>query len=154
MEMLESMLLAHPFLAGMDPGFGHLLFGCARNLRFAPGTFLFREGESADEFYLLREGRVALQLHIPGRSPLVIATLGGGDLVGASWLVAPYRWSYDALATAPTRAFGLNAACLREKSEVDHHLGYEMMRRLVPVMVKRMQAARHQLIDVYGRPPT
>lgn len=151
METLERLLLAHPFLAGIEPALGRVLVGCATNLRFAPGEFLFREGEAADRFFLIREGSVALELHVPGRPPLVVTTLGDGELVGASWLVPPYRWSYDARATALTRAFALDAACLRQKSEADHHLGYEMMKRILPVMVRRMEAGRQQLIDVYGQ---
>jgi CRP-like cAMP-binding protein len=151
-ETLEHLLLAHPFFAGVDPAFGPLLAGCARNLRFAPGAYLFREGEAADEFYLIREGRVALELHAPARSPIVIASLGGGEMVGASWLAPPYRWGFDARATADTRAFGLDAKCLRGKCDADPHLGYEMMRRILPVMVRRMQAARRQMLDVYGHP--
>ena len=150
METFERLLLAHPFLAGIDPAFGQLLAGCTRNLRFAPGQYLFREGAPADEFYLVREGRVALEMHAPAGPPIVIATLGAGELVGASWLVPPYRWGFDAKATTDTRAFGLDATCLREKCDADHHLGYEMMRRLLPVMVRRMQAARQQMLDVYG----
>ena len=150
METLERLLLAHPFLAGIAPDLGRVLVGCASNLRFAPGEFLFREGDPADRFFLVREGAVALELHVPGRAPLVVTTLGDGELVGASWLVPPYRWSYDARATAPTRAFALDAACLRQKSEADHHLGYEMMKRILPVMVRRMETGRQQLIDVYG----
>ena len=150
METLERLLLGHQFLAGIDPAFGRLLVGCARNLRFAPGQYLFREGGPADEFYLIREGRVALELHAPACPPIIIATLGAGELVGASWLVPPYRWGFDAKATTDTRAFGLDATCLREKCDADHHLGYEMMRRLLPVMVRRMQGARQQMLDVYG----
>jgi CRP/FNR family cyclic AMP-dependent transcriptional regulator len=152
METLERLLLAHPFLAGIEPNLGRVLVGCARNVRFPAGEFLFREGEPADAFYLIREGSVALELHMPGRAPLVVTTLGDGELVGASWILPPYRWSYDARATAPTRAFSLDAACLRQKCDADHHLGYEMMKRLLPVMVKRMEAGRQQLLDVYGQP--
>jgi CRP-like cAMP-binding protein len=153
METLERLLLAHPFLAGIDPALGGVLVGCARNLRFAPGEYLFREGAPANEFYLIREGRLALELHVPGRPPIVIATLGAGDVAGASWLVAPYRWGFDARAGTEIRAFGIDASCLRKKCDADHHLGYELMRRLLPVMVARMQAARRQMLDVYGGSP-
>ncbi len=153
METLEHLLLGHPFLAGLDPALGRMLAGCARNLRLAPGDFLFREGVVADEFYLIREGRVVLELHVPGRAALAIATIGDGDIVGVSWLVAPQRWAFDARAAADTRVFGLDAGCLRDKCEADHHLGYEMMKRILPVMVRRMQAARQQLLDVYGHHP-
>ncbi len=152
METLERLLLGQKFFAGIDPAIGRLLVGCARNARFAPGDFLFREDAPADEFFLIREGEVALELHMPGHPALVIATLGAGEVVGASWLVPPYRWNFDARAVVPTRAFGVNAACLRDKCEADHHLGYELMKRLLPVMVGRMQAARQQLLDVYGQP--
>lgn len=154
METLERLLLGHPFFASLDPAIGRVLVGCARNLRFAAGEFLFREDTPADEFFLIREGTVALELHVPGRPPLVIATLGAGEIVGASWLVPPYRWNFDARAVTPTRAFGVDATCLRTKCEADHHFGYEMMKRLLPVMVGRMQAARQQLLDVYGQPGT
>ena len=150
METLERLLLGHPFFAGIDPALGRTLVGCARNLRFAPDAFLFHEGDAADEFFLIREGTVALELHVPARPPLVIATLGEGEMVGASWLVAPYRWTFDARAMTPVRAFGVDARCLRDKCEADHHLGYELMKRLLPVMVGRMQSARQQLLDVYG----
>ncbi len=153
METPEHLLLEHPFLAGLDPALGRPLAGCARNLRFAAGAFLFREGEPADEFYLIREGRVALELHVPARSPLVIAAIGDGDIVGLSWLAPPHRWAFDARATAETRAFGLDAGCVRERCEENHHLGYEMMKRILPVTVRRMQAARQQLLDVYGHHP-
>ena len=148
METLERLLLGHPFLAGLDPALGRLLVGCARNLRFALGAYLFHEDGPAEEFYLIREGRVALELHAPGRPAITIASLGGGEPVGASWLAPPYRWGFDARASTDTRAFGLDAACLREKCEADHHLDYEMMRRLLPVMVHRMQAARRETADV------
>ena len=153
METLERLLLADPFLAGLEPALARQLTGCVRNLRFAAGAYLLREGDAADEFYLIREGRVALELHTPGLPPLTIAALGAGDLVGASWLAPPYRWGFDARASTTTRAFGLDARCLREKCDADHHLGYEMMRRLLPVMVQRMQAARRQMLDVYGHRP-
>ena len=153
METLERLLLGHPFFAGIEPALGRLLVSCARNLRFAPGQFLCREGEPANEFFLIREGTVALELHVPGRPPMVIATVGEGEIVGASWLLPPYRWGNDARAVTPTRAFGMDATCLRDKCEADHHVGYEMMKRFLPVMVRRMQAARQQMVDVYGQPP-
>jgi CRP-like cAMP-binding protein len=152
METLERLLLSHPFLAGLPAEFGHLLIGCTRNMRFAEGEYLFREGGPADTFYLLREGQVALELKVPARDPVVFSTIGTGELVGASWLLPPYRWGFDARATQPTRAFGLDATCLRGKCEDDPRLGYDMMKRVLPVIVQRMIDTRQQLLDVYGVP--
>lgn len=151
MEGIEEILGRHPFFAGFAPEYGRLVAGCARNVRFAVGDYLFREGAPADEFFLLRHGRVALELVEPGRPPAVFATLGQGEIVGASWLLPPYRWQFSARAMELTRAIGLDAACLRGKCECDHHLGYEMMKRFLPILVQRLQATRLQLLDVYGK---
>jgi hypothetical protein len=84
----------------------------------------------------------------------VFATEGEGSLVGASWLVPPYRWRFDARATELTRAIGINGQCLRDKCEADHDLGYAMMKRFLPVFVQRLTDARLQLLDVYGKRDT
>jgi CRP-like cAMP-binding protein len=151
MHGLDVTVAEHPFFAGFTPEQSRVLSGCARNHRFDAGHYLFREGDPADEFFLIRHGRVALEIVAPGQAPVVIATLGKGEIVGASWLVAPYRWMFDARAIDLTRAIGIDAACLRGKCDADPQLGYEMMKRFLPVLVKRLNATRLQLLDVYGK---
>lgn len=151
MEGLEHILREHPFFAGLAPEHSKLIAGCARNHRFDAGGYLFREGEPANEFFLIRHGKVALEIVAPGQAPIVFATLGEGEIVGASWLVPPYRWTFDARAVELVRAIGIDAACLRGKCEADHHLGYDMMKRFLPVFVKRLHATRLQILDVYGK---
>lgn len=151
MRDIEQILSEHPFFAGLAPEHRRLIVGCARNHRFDAGSYLFREGAPADEFFLIRHGRVALQIAAPARDPVTIATLYPGEIVGASWLVPPYRWNFDARALELTRAIGMNAACLRDKCEEDHNLGYDMMKRFLPILISRLQATRLQILDVYGR---
>ena len=150
MEGLERIVLEHPFFAGLGPEFAAAISGCARNLRFAAGDYLFREDERANEFYLIRHGTVALELHAAGQPAIVIATLREGDVLDASWLVPPYRWAFDARAAELVRALGVNARCLRDKCEADHDLGYELMKRFVSAMGERLRATRLQVLDVYG----
>lgn len=151
MEGIEQILAAQPFFAGFSPEQSRLVAGCARNHRYDEGEYLCREGASADEFFLIRHGRVAVEIAAPARAPIVIATLGEGEIVGASWLVPPYRWMFDARATLLTRAIGIDAACLRAKCEADHHLGYDMMKRFLPIFAQRLQATQMQILDVYGK---
>jgi len=151
METLESIVLAQEFFAGLDPEVGAFIAGCARNHRYDAGEYLFREGSPADEFFLIRHGQVALEIVSPGQAPIVFATLGEGEIVGASWLVPPYRWMFDARCVALTRAIGIDAACLRGKCEADHDLGYELMKRFLPILVQRLHATRLQILDVYGK---
>ena len=150
MEGMQRIVREHPFFAGLGEEFFSLVTGCAKNVRFEAGQYLFHEAEPADELYLLRAGRVALEVSAPGRGSLTLQTLGEHDIVGVSWLIPPYRWAYDARALELTRAIALDGACLRQKCEADHHLGYELMKRFVPVLVQRLQASRLQMLDVYG----
>lgn len=151
MENLERILVEHAFFAGMKREHLQLLVGCASNVRFEAGQFILREGEEANEFYLIRHGRVALEVATPARGPLTIQTLGEGEILGWSWLVPPYRWKFDARAVELTRAIALDGKCLRQKSESDYALGYELLKRFSQVMVEHLQAARFQLLNVYER---
>lgn len=149
---LDRMLLAHPFFAGMTPAQAAFVAGCGHNVVVEAGAWLFREGGPAEQFYLLRHGRVTLEMHAPGREPLIVDSLDDGDILGWSWLLPPYRWSMDARAQTLVRVLALDALCLRDKLDADPALGYALLRRFVPVMGRRLQAARLQLADLYGRP--
>ena len=153
MRGLEELIAQAPVFAGLEPEQLTLIAGCARNLRVQAGTYLLREGDPADRFYLIRHGTVALEVHAPGSGPLTIQTLTDGDVVGWSWLFAPYRWSMDGRAVQPCSLIALDGACLRAKCDDDHELGYQLMSRFAANIVDRLQATRFQLIDVYGRAP-
>ena len=150
MEGLERIVKEHPFFADLEEGFCKLVCGCAKNVRFEAGQYLFREGEAADQLYLLRHGRVALEMTMPGRGAVTFQTVGEGELVGVSWLIPPYRWSYDAKALELIRAISIDATCIRRKCEDDHDLGYELMKRFVPILVERLHGTQMQILDVYG----
>ena len=62
METLERVIAEHPFFSGLDQQYINLFVGCASNVRFDEGTYAFREGEEANRFYVLRRGRVALEI--------------------------------------------------------------------------------------------
>jgi CRP-like cAMP-binding protein len=149
METLQRILTDHPFARGLNERHLELLVGCASNVRFEAGQLLFREGEEANQFYLIREGKVAVELFAAERGLINILTLGGGEVLGWSWLVPPYRWRFDAHAIESTRTIALDGKCLREKSERDHDLGYELLKRIAHTMEERLQATRLQLLNVY-----
>lgn len=149
----KSALARHPLFAGISPAIVETLAECAHTVSFPAGRFLAREGEPASGFFLLERGTVALELHRPGRMPLVLETLHEGEVVGTSWVIPPYRWSCDARAADLVRAVAVDARCLRAKSECDPKLGYELLKRFLPLFVRRLEAARIQLLDVYGEAP-
>jgi CRP/FNR family cyclic AMP-dependent transcriptional regulator len=152
-ETLEPVIAQHPFLQGLEPQYMKLIVGCASNVRFKAGQFLFREGQEANQFYMIRQGKVALQISTAQGAVITLQTVGEGDILGWSWLIPPYRWGFDARAVELTRAIGLDGKCLRTKSEEDHNLGYELLKRFSKVIVEGLEATRLQLLDVYGTRP-
>ena len=150
METLERIVAEHPFFHGLESYYSALLAGCGTNVRFPPGEYIFKEGEEANEFYLIRSGRVALEIFAPQHKPLVVETLSEGDILGWSWLLPPYIWKFHAHAMQDTRAIALDGKCLRTKCEQNHDLGYEVLKRFAQIMERRLEATRLQLIDVYA----
>ncbi len=150
MGTLEAILAEHPFLKGLDPAYIELIAGCASNVRFNKGDFIFREEDEADRFYLIRHGLVALDVFVPQRGPVTIDTIQEGEVVGWSWLFPPYRWHFDARALQLTRAVAFDGKCLREKCDKDQQLGYSLVTRFAQVIMQRLQSSRLQLLDLYG----
>jgi len=151
-QTLEGIVGQHPFFKGMENRHVQLIAGCAKNVRFDEGEIIFREGDPADQFYFIREGLVAVELMIPHRGFTTLQTVGEGEVLGWSWLLAPYRWRFGARTLQPTRALAFDGKCLRGKCEEDHDLGYEMLKRFTNVVTERLEATRLQLLDLYGAP--
>ncbi len=152
MRTIDELIGEAPVFDGLEPAQLELIAGCAQNDRASAGTMLLHEGEPANRFFLIRHGVVALELSSPG-GPLVIQTLTDGEVVGWSWLFAPYRWQMDGRVVSDASLVRFDGACLRAKCEEDHELGYQLMRRFAANVIDRLQATRLQLIDVYGRAP-
>jgi CRP/FNR family transcriptional regulator, cyclic AMP receptor protein len=153
MKDITTLIQEHPFFAGLDAVALELVAGCASSAHFAAGEFLFHEGDAANRFYLLRGGRVQLETPVPGRAPVVLETIQAGEVIGWSWLFPPYLWHFDAQATESVRATVFDGECLRGKCGEHHDLGYELAMRSAQIMMQRLQAARLQLLDVYGAHP-
>jgi CRP-like cAMP-binding protein len=145
---LLPILREHPFCAGLSPDDLRLLVSCARNLRFGPGEFLLREGQCEEHLYLIRRGRVGLELQSPGSDAVCLETLGPGDVLGISCFV-PHKASLDCRAVDSVVAIELDNACLLRKMNADPRLGYALSMRLLDLTYQRLARHRLQLLDVY-----
>ncbi len=153
METARDLLAAQPFLAGLSGKQLDKLSYWSRRQVFRSGVKVFEEGGRADRFWLLKDGRVALDTEVPGRGGVVVESLGPGAVLGWSWLFAPYRWHFGATAVETTLAIELDGRGVREACERDSALGYELTFRFTQVVVERLQATRMRLLDLYGCAP-
>jgi CRP/FNR family cyclic AMP-dependent transcriptional regulator len=145
-QSAEKIISTHPFLAGMSPHQLHLIRDYAMPAHFTANEVIFREGDPANRFYLIESGRVAIESEVMGTPKALIQTIGPGEVLGWSWLFPPYFWHFDARALDSVDAIFLYGTPLREECESDHELGYELMKRLAEVMVKRLQSTRWKLL--------
>jgi CRP/FNR family cyclic AMP-dependent transcriptional regulator len=150
MQTLDDLLAESPVFGGLTAAQLALIAGCGRNVAYEAGNVLFREGDPADTFFLLRRGRVMLSTHLPARGDIAIDTIEPGDVLGWSWLHEPHRWHFDAVASEDCGAVVFDGVCLRGKCDDDHELGYALLNRFAQVMIDRLQHTRLRLLDVYG----
>jgi CRP/FNR family cyclic AMP-dependent transcriptional regulator len=149
-EVTAAALATHPFLHGISADQLTSLAETAQDVRFPARHRLFEDGGYAVRFWLIRSGHVSLDLHIPGEGPVVIETIGMGELLGWSWLFPPYRWAFGAVAATSVEAFEFDAAAVRERCAANPSLGYELNQRISLVLARRLQATRIRLIARSG----
>lgn len=150
MKKIVDILSEHSFFQDLSKEHLAFIAGCGKNVHFEEKQLIAKPGDAADEFYLIREGQAALILEIPPYKPFIYQTISENEILGLSWLIAPYRWTVTVQAMNALRAIAIDGACLREKCEQDTALGFKLMKHLVKVLVAREEAARLHLLDVYG----
>lgn len=147
---LHLTLTTHPFFSDLRDAHIAALEQHVSDVCFAANDWLLREGGSADAFYLLKSGNVALSTFMPARRDVVLQTLHADDVLGWSWLFPPAKWHFDARAINDVTAFKFDAAPIRQLAQQDHEFGYQLMSQFTKIILARLQAARRQQLDVYG----
>jgi CRP-like cAMP-binding protein len=149
---IEALLAEHTFFKDFKDPHRVLIGGCGKLVHFEAGQLLAKTGDPANQFFAIRQGRASIELHSAERGPLMLQTVETGDVVGWSWLIPPYRWKFDVRTLEPVRAISFDGECLRAKCERDPAMGYDFMKRFAQVFMERLEAARLQLLDLYGNP--
>ena len=150
MENIGAILAEHPFLKGLTPRHLGVVAACGEKVHFKPGEFLGREQEEASRFYLVYQGRVAVEIFSYRRGPVTIRTVADGEVLGWLWFDKPYHWHLDARAVELTRTVALDVKGLQRACEADHELGYEIMKRYAHGLAVNFRLAKLQLVDMYG----
>lgn len=151
-ETIYDLLFNHPFFKNMNPSYIETIAHCGKNQIFQENQWIAKEGEPANNFYLIRKGSAAIETHIPGQGGKTLQTLSSGEILGWSWLFPPYLWNFDVRALTEIHTVALDGKCLRNKCENNHDLGFELMKRFAAIMVRRLKATRMQIMDIYGNP--
>ena len=148
-EVLEQ-LQELEFTRDLEAGHIEKLAAIAYEVTFVAGQTLFREKDVGEFVYLIAEGKVALDIYVPGRGRTSVLTVGPGELLGWSSLFPSAQKTASARAVTDTQAIALNAAQLRDVMQADHDLGCALLWRVTEVIAGRLKATRLQLLDIFA----
>lgn len=137
----------HPFAQGLLPEDVEAMADRAELVAFSSRDAIFRAGDPADTFYLVRSGVIELTVDAQSGFPEVIQHISEGSVLGWSWLFHPYVWKFDAVAATPVRSIAIDAAALRHHFTDNPGSGYRVMARVAAVMNERLDATRQKLLQ-------
>lgn len=149
---IEDHLADHAFFEGLDDLCLNFLAGASRSRQLAAGDLLFHQGESADYFYLVRHGELVVQVPALMGPALQIQKLGADQVLGWSWLIAPYRWHFQALATEDSELLEFDGSLVLAHCEEDPSFGYQLLKRFAALMSERLDGARQKMMDQWDPP--
>jgi CRP-like cAMP-binding protein len=138
------------FASGLSEAAQTRLAELGRRFTAAPGTELFREGETSDVFGVLIKGRVALRTLVPERGDVTILTVEPGDVYLWSSLVPPYRASSTGVAIEAIEAIVFDGPALRTALREDCELAGAIYPRVLVAVQRRLHATRVQMLDLFA----
>ncbi|MCC5811381.1 MAG: Crp/Fnr family transcriptional regulator [Ectothiorhodospiraceae bacterium] len=151
-EITWKTLSAQPFFAGMEEQHLEFLSGCVRRRTVPRGDVLFRQGEWADAFYLLEDGEILVEVPAISGPSLEIQRLGPGNVLGWSWLISPFKWTFQARAEQDTPLLEFDGAAILAQCEEDPAFGYVLLKRFSSLMSERLESARRRMMDEWNPP--
>lgn len=147
---IHDYLSAHEFFSELNEDVMKFLSQCASELQIKKGQILFRQGERADKFYLVRNGHISVQIPALLGPILEIQTLGRDQILGWSWLIAPYRWNFQAKAEEDSDLLEFDGHTILARCEQEPRFGYELLKRFAALMSERLDAARQKMMDEWN----
>ncbi len=148
--MAEQASWYGSFLAKFSPRVQERLLALAESFQFKAGQDIFREGASSLYLYLVKTGRVAVELHVPSKGRRTIYTASAGDVFNWSAVVEPRLATASVRAVEDTEAVGLKGGALMDACREDPELGFELYRAITEVIAARLIATRLQLLDIFS----
>jgi len=115
-------------------------------LVFDENEMVFRQGEKADRLFMLKKGKVLLELRITDTMTVSMSSIKPNFSFGWSAMLDNNRYSTDAICTEPCQVYSFRESKLKKVMQEDHSLGFIISQRLLYVLKKRYDARTEQLI--------
>lgn len=149
-QSITEYLSTHAFFSDLNVEIVNYLCECVIIREIKKGETLFRQGEPADKFYIVRTGQISIQIPAVMGPTLEIQTLGADQVLGWSWLISPYQWSFQAKAEENLELLEFDGIAILNRCEHDPHFGYQLLKKFAELMAERLDAARLKMMDEWN----
>jgi CRP/FNR family transcriptional regulator, cyclic AMP receptor protein len=149
-QSTTQYLSSHEFFSGFSDDALKFLCECSNTHEIKKGQILFRQGESADKFYVLRNGLISIQMPAIIGPNLEIQTLGTNQVLGWSWLIPPFKWNFQAMAEEDSELLMFDGTAILARCEQEPRFGYELLKKFAELMSMRLDAARQKMMDEWN----
>lgn len=149
-HQIKFILQETRFASDLPPAILEQLAAQSSLLTAEAGTVVFREGTPNLNLYIVRSGRLALEMNVPGRGPVRILTVGPGEMAGWSALLTGGKMTATSIAVEDSELVVAPADNLRMLSETNHDFGFHLMQQVAGALSKRLVATRLQLLDLFA----
>ena len=149
-QSITEYLSTHEFFSELSVDFMKLLCESVSTLEIKKGDVLFRQGERADKFYIVRNGRIEVQIPAIMGPTLEVQTLGTDQILGWSWLISPYQWHFQAKAEEDSKLLEFDGTAILARCEQEPKFGYELLKRFAALMSERLDVSRQKMMDEWN----
>ena len=149
-QSTAEYLSTHEFFSEFSEDVVKHLSECVSIREIKKGQVLFRQGEFADKFYIVRNGQISIQVPAVMGPTLEIQTLASNQVLGWSWLISPYQWSFQAKAEEDSELLEFDGAAILAQCEQEPKFGYELVKKFAALMAERLDAARQKVMDEWN----
>jgi len=143
-------LSTHEFFTEFSDDILKFLCECSSTNEIKKGHILFRQGESANKFYVVRNGRISIEMPAIMGPTLEIQTLDMDQVLGWSWLISPYQWNFQTKAEEDTELLAFDGTAILERCEQEPKFGYELLKKFAGLMSVRLNVARQKMMDEWN----
>jgi len=149
-DELTNYLRSHTIFSDLEPAHIEILAKHVTEKTFAAGDRLFRQQDSAESFYIVKEGSIKVEIPSINGPALEVQTLGVDEVLGWSWLIPPYRWTFEAKAERDSKVLMFDGKSLLQQCEKDSDFGYALMKRFTGLMSERLHSARIRMMESWA----
>ena len=122
-------------------------------LIFEDQEIIFRQGNIADRFFMVKRGKVLLEQRLAEKITVSVGSIKPGFAFGWSTMIEEGYYTTDAVCAEPCEIYSMKGEKLRALCDKDPYMGYLLSRRLLIILKKRYDHRTDQFIKVLKHNP-